>query len=190
MKNNAIYLVIAAAVLFWLGFFIGRRSIVFPEPIHTSDTVYVNVPVAVHDTIDRPVPVKEYIDKISYVPVPVSTDTTALFNTWKDYHLTRNYDLDFSNDTLGTFKVSATVNQNKLINSVSTIQPRVKVITNTDIIYKTQKIQPWIMATTSTDFKVQVFQGGIDLNQKYMISVGGIRIDDKWGATFGLGIKF
>ena len=122
--------------------------------------------------------------------MPSPSDTAALFAVWRDYYATRDYDLDFSNDTLGVFRVAAKVNQNKITQAVSTVQPNVKVVTNTETVYKTKFLQPWAMVGTSVDFNFQQIQVGVDINNKWMVGVGGIRYGDKGGFTVNAGVKF
>ena len=172
-------------------FFLGQSSVYVPEPGEVQhDTTYVPAPYAVHDTLKIPVPAKETPPDTVYVPVPEPTDTAALFAVWLDYYTTRDYNLDFSSDTLGVFKVAAKVNQNKLTEAVSTIQPMTKVITNTQTVYKTKFIRPWVMAGTSVDFNFQQIQAGVDINDRWMVGVGGIRYDKKGGFIINAGVKF
>lgn len=172
-------------------FFLGRSSVHIPEPAEVKrDTTYVPAPYPVHDTLKVPVPAKEVPPDTVYVPVPEPTDTAALFAVWLDYYTTRDYDLDFSSDSLGVFRVAAKVNQNKITEAVSTIQPITKVITNTETYYKERLIQPWVMVGTGVDFNFQQIQVGVDINNKWMVGVGGIRYGDKGGFTVNAGIKF
>lgn len=184
-------IVLIAAICLGM-FFLGRRSVHIPEPAEVKrDTAYVPAPYPVHDTLKVPVPAKEVLPDTVYVSVPEPTDTAALFAVWLDYYTTRDYDLDFSSDSLGVFKVAAKVNKNKITEAVSTIQPNVKVVTNTEIVYKTKFLQPWVMVGTSlTDFKFQQIQAGVDINSKWMISVGGMRYDKSGAVTVNIGYKF
>lgn len=172
-------------------FFLGRNSVRLPESGEVQhDTTYVPAPYAVHDTLKIPVLAKEVPPDTVYVPVPEPTDTAALFAVWLDYYTTREYDLDFSSDTLGVFRVAAKVNQNKITEAISTIQPITKVITNTQTVYKVKFLQPWVMAGTSVDFTFQQIQAGVDINNRWMVGVGGIRYGDKGGFTINVGAKF
>ena len=139
-------------------------------------------------TIPYPVPYK-VTDSVR-VPVPVATDTAALFAVWKDYYLKREYNLDFSNDTLGTFIVNAEVSENKLIYATSTVQPNIRTVTEREMIYKHRKWVPWAMIGTSADFGTNKVQVGLDINEKYTIGASGIRLDDKYVYTIDFGIKF
>ena len=173
-----------------IGFFLGKAE-VEPTPSKTQKIITwvkgketikevpVPEPYAVHDTT--------YIVK----EVPIPTDTAALFKVWRDYYFTRDYDLDFSDDSLGVFKVKFAIHQNKVASSpVATIQPNIKTVTEENTVYKVSFIQGYAMIGTSVDFSVNQIQLGIDLKQKFLISVSGIRIKDKYGYTINAGIKF
>lgn len=144
----------------------------------------------IRDTIECPVPVEVKTYDSMLVPTFISTDTAALFAIWQEYYLERQYNLDFSNDSVGTFKVDAVVNQNKLISATSFIQPKVRTIREREFIYKTKKVVPWVMVGTSVDLNVNKIQFGIDLGSKYAIGVSGIRTSSDWGYTLDFGIKF
>ena len=173
-----------------IGFFLGKAEVEFTpsktqkiitwaKGKETIKEVPVPEPYAVHDTT--------YIVK----EVPVPTDTAALFKVWRDYYLTRDYDLDFSDDSLGVFKVKVAVHQNKVASSpVATIQPNIKTVTEENTVYKVSFIQGYAMIGTSVDFSVNQIQLGIDLKQKFLIGVSGIRIKDRYGYTINAGIKF
>lgn len=172
-------------------FFLGRKSVHIPEPSEiTHDTAYVFSPYAVHDTIFKPLPSVVTPPDTVYYPVPEPVDTAALFAVWLDYYSTREYDLDFSSDTLGVFKVAATVNQNKITQAESTIQPITKVITTTQTFYKTKFIQPWVMVGTGVDFRFQEIQAGVDFKGHWVVGVGGIRYDNNFGFVVNAGYKF
>lgn len=183
-------LICALIIALCLGAFcLGRRSVNVPEPEFRTDTLWVDLP-PVHDTLRVPVPAEVVPPDTVYYPVPEPTDTAALFAVWLDYYSTREYELDFSSDSTGVFKVGAKVTQNKLQEATSTIQPRVKVVTNTETYYKIKPFQPWVMVSSSTDFKFQQLQVGVDLNGKWMLGVGGIRYDKSGAITISAGYKF
>lgn len=179
-----------------IGFFLGKaeveptpaktqRIITWAKGKETIKEVPIPEPYAVHDTA--------YIIKEVPIPteVPTSTDTAALFKVWRDYYLTRDYDLDFSDDSLGVFKVKFAVHQNKVASSpVATIQPNIRTVTEENTVYKVPFIQGYAMLGTSVDFSVNQIQLGIDLKQKFLIGVSGIRIKDNYGYTINAGIKF
>lgn len=174
------------AISVWIGYHWGKTNI--PEPEVKEEIRYVPELYAVHDTIYKPIPyaVHDTIDR----PIPVPTDTTALFAVWRDYYLRRDYELDFSNDSIGVFKVNACVQENKLLSATSVIQPNRKVITRTETVLKVPTIQPWIMIGTSPTFDSQKIQFGMDFKNRYILGLSGIRINDEFNYTLDFGIKF
>lgn len=184
-----IYVIIAVAVTcFLLGMCTGRKT-VKPLPAEKIVEIKWEKGDTIRDTIKVPVPyeVSVPVDR----PVFVATDTTRLFEIWSDYYLKRNYSLDFSNDTIGLFKVDASVSENKLLSATSTIVPNIKTVIQKEVVYKQPKlIAPWVMIGTSVDFKVNKLQTGIDIKDRFIVGVSGVRINDSYGYTIDLGYKF
>lgn len=188
-SKNILIAVLILSICLSVGFFIGYLVFGKTEPVvNRIVEIKWQKGETVRDTIDLPVPVETIIR--DSIPVPVTTDTAALFAVWKDYYLERKYALDFSNDSIGTFRVDAIVNQNKLISATSLIQPNIRTVYEKEVIYKKEKWVPWAMIGTSVDLKTNKVQFGVDLNQKYVIGVSGIRMDDRYGYTLDFGIKF
>ena len=178
---------IALAVSCVIGYFLGRSSVDVPEP---KKEIIINwVPgKTVTNTITKPEPYAVHDTTIKIVEAPI--DTAALYAVWRDYYLSRDYNLDFSDDSLGVFKVQASVQENKLISATSTIKPNIRTVTERETIYKVPIIQFYTLIGTSLDLSTNQIQAGIDLKQKYMIGASGIRMNDKWGYTINFGIKF
>lgn len=188
-SKNILIAVLILAICLSVGFFIGYLVFGKTEPVvNRIVEIKWQKGETVRDTVDCPVPVETIIR--DSIPVPVPTDTAALFAVWKDYYLERKYALDFSNDSIGTFRVDATVNQNKLISATCLIQPNIRTVYEKEVIYKKEKWVPWAMIGTSVDLRTNKVQFGVDLNQKYVIGVSGIRMDDRYGYTLDFGIKF
>lgn len=188
--KNFVTIGLSLLVALLIGFFWGKSSVKTPDPIKVVEVRYEKGDT-IHDTINQPIPyeVKIPVD----VPVFIPTDTAALFAVWQDYYLERKYDLDFSNDSLGTFKVDAVVNQNKIVNATSIIQPNIKIITEKEVVYQEPKVpllRPFILLGSSLDAKVIKVQGGMDIKNKYMLGVSGMKVDDSYNYTINLGIKF
>lgn len=187
------YVVLISLVSAVLGFVLGRITINDKKSVETKETVkYVPSTVIVTDTIFNPQPYNVFIpaDTVyKYLTKFEKVDTAEIL---KDYYLTRQYSLDFSNDTLGIFKVNAEVGQNKLLKANSFVNPIIKTVyrENTVTQYKTKLFQPFLLVGTSPKFDVQQATIGIDLRQKYLIGVSGIRWDNKYNYTINLGIKF
>jgi len=197
MKNSititlwkALLVVLIFSVVSYL---IGRAFVTLPEIKKVTKIEYKKVPYIVRDTLYYP---KPYAVEVPVVkegkpyPVYIPGDTVENKKVWDDYYLTRKYDLDFSNDTLGIFKVDAEVSENKLVRATSSIQPIVKTITHTETIYKVPAVQLWGMIGTSPDFNTNKIQVGIDLKQKIIIGASGIRMNNQKGFTIDLGLKF
>lgn len=178
---------IAVGIALFLGYLWGRSSVELPAPKRIVEVKWEKGEI-VRDTIDRPVPyeVEIPVDR----PVFIPTDTAALFAIWQDYYLERKYALDFSNDSLGVFKVDAKVSQNKLIAATSFIQPNIRTVYEREVIYKVPTLQPWALIGTSADFRTNKIQFGLDIKNKFIIGASGIRLDDKYGYTFDFGVKF
>ena len=193
MNNKVKEILIAVglvAIGFGVGFLIGWLLI---KPDAEPDVRrIVEIKYVKGDTITKtiPYPVPYIVTDSVRVPVPVATDTAALFAVWRDYYLKREYALDFSNDTVGVFKVNAAVSENKLIYATSIIQPNIRTVTEREVIYKHRKWVPWAMIGTSVDFRTNKVQLGLDINERYTIGASGIRLDDKYGYTIDFGIKF
>lgn len=179
--------IIAVAISLFLGYLWGRSSVELPAPKRIVEVKWEKGEV-VRDTFEKPVPYEVKVP--DSIPIFIPTDTAALFAIWQDYYLERKYALDFSNDSLGTFKVDAKVSQNKLISATSFIQPNIRTVYEKEVIYKVPTIQPWAMIGTSIDFRTNKLQFGLDLKNKYVIGVSGLRIEDKYGYTLDFGIKF
>ena len=173
-----------------IGFFLGKAEV---EPTPSKTQKIITWAKGKETIKEVPVPEPYVVHDTTYIvkEVPIPTDTATLFKVWRDYYLTRDYDLDFSDDSLGVFKVKVAVHQNKVAYSpVAIIQPNIKTVTEENTVYKVSFIQGYAMIGTSVDFSVNQIQLGIDLKQKFLISVSGIRIKDRYGYTINAGIKF
>lgn len=192
MKNKitiSIIEIVVVVIAIFIGYLLGKSSVEIPEPKIVVETKWEKGEI-VRDTIKVIEPYEVIVKIPDSIHVPVATDTAALFAVWQDYYLTRKYDLDFSNDTLGTFKVNASVSQNKLVTATSLIEPNVRTVYETKTIYKVPTIQFYSILGSSIDFRTNKIQLGIDLKQKYLIGASGIRIGNENGYTIDLGIKF
>lgn len=184
--------IITAILMFVLGFVVSRLTIKEGETKIRTVVKYKPAPYAVHDTIYEPKPYTEYRDtgRIQYVYLPgkpIEPDTAAIL---ADYIVRRKYNLDFSNDTLGVFKVDAEVTQNHLVSAVSTIQPIIRTELTEKTVYRSKQLQLWAMFGTSPKLDFNKVQIGLDLKEHYMIGVSGYRIDNKYDYTIDFGYKF
>lgn len=181
--------VIALAIAFIVGVLIGKGY---------ADTVEVEREVVkwkteklppIHDTIPMPVPhlVFDTDTVFKIIDHQAEVDTLKIL---ADYYRVRKYDLDFSNDSIGVFKVNIDVTKNMLANAISEIRPIRTTIERVKTINKVQTLQFYGMFGSSLDFKTNKIQVGLDFRQKYLCGVSGIRLDDKYGYTIDLGVKF
>lgn len=187
--KTSIILIIVAMIL---GFLLGRCSNVNEDIAKTKEIVkYVQSPYAVCDTIYKPTPYEvikyEYKCKYDTVYITEKIDTAKIL---EDYFLTKRYDLDFSNDTIGVFKVNAEVSRNELTSAKSFIQPKYKTIVQENTIYKVTPLQFYATLGSSLDFKTNRVSVGVDLKQKYLLGVSGVRFDKNFSYTIDVGIKW
>lgn len=186
------YFIAILGVTLLIGIVLGRLSVSEKKTIETKEVIkYKRSIASITDTIFKPKPYNVYIsDTIHHFLTQVEkVDTAAIL---RDYYLTRQYDLDFSNDTLGEFRVKAEVSQNRLFSANSYIKPIVKTIyRETSVIkYKTRGFQPFILVGTSPKLDLQKVTVGMDLSQRYILGVSGLRWDDKYNYAVEFGVKF
>lgn len=190
MKRGYFIAILGATLL--IGVVLGRLSVGEKKTVETKEVVkYKCSTVSITDTIFKPKPYNVYIsDTIHHYLTQVEkVDTAAIL---RDYYLTRQYDLDFSNDTLGEFRVKAEVNQNRLFSVNSYIKPIIKTICReTSVIkYETRGVQPFVLVGTSPKLDLQKITVGIDLSQRYIVGVSGLRWDSKYNYAVEFGVKF
>lgn len=186
MKTKTI--VILGIVMLFLAFMLGRCSNVNENIAKTEEVIkYVPSPYPVHDTIYQPKPYEVIKRERDTVYLTQEVDTSKIL---EDYFLTRRYELDFSSDSLGVFKVNTEVSENSIISATSYIQPKYKTIIQENTIYKITPIQFYAMIGSSMDFKTNKISLGVDLNQKYLLGVSGIRFGNNACYTIDFGIKW
>lgn len=196
MNNVKDILIVLLILLFVLalGTVIGvilDRNFLRPEQITTetvTDTILQKADT-VFLTVEVPKPYK-VIDSV-FIPLPI--DTTALYEAWQDYHRTKQYSLDFSNDTLGTFKVDATVHKNRISEVKSTIVPVIKIMetTKTEVIDRKKFAQGFVSIGTSIhNFNTQQVTAGVEFVERYDLSATAIRYNSDFTYTINFGIKF
>lgn len=185
MKTAASIIIVVAAIIF--AFFLGRSSYT-PEPPKVVEkwlTKYDTVEY--RDTVKIPVPQVIVRDTTIYLPGEI--DTAALL---ADYLARKEYPLDFSNDSIGEFRVDITVQRNTLTEAVSHVKPLIRVHEVERMIIDKQIpfIQGYAQIGTSVDFGTQKFSAGADFRQRFLVGASAIRVNDQWGYTLDFGIKF
>lgn len=181
--------IIALAAAFIIGVLIGKGY---------TDTVEVEKEVVkwkteqlppIHDTIRMPVPYLVFDTDTVFKLIEHQAEVDTL-KILADYYRVRKYNLDFSNDSVGVFKVNIEVTKNMLANASSEIRPIRTTIERVKTINNVRTLQFYGMFGSSLDFKTNKIQVGLDFRQKYLLGVSGIRWGDKYGYTIDLGVKF
>lgn len=169
---------IAAALLFGLGFYLGRKK--DPDVVIKTEVKYVELP-PIHDTIDKPVPYKvtEPVDTANVIMDAIRNGLlTELFPEKKDTVYITKEDTStvvrdwgterlyaetlFDSDTLGKFTLNAAVQYNRLLNLDYTFIPIQKQTETT--IRTTRKFLPYLGMGFDTG-KGLLGQGGIFIHQ-------------------------
>lgn len=124
----------------------------------------------------------QYTDTIRE-EVRIPADTAGII---ADYFKRRIYDLDFSTDTTGVYKVQAVICCNRLERASATIQPLQREVENT--VVKVRKFRPFVSGGVAIGDKVgaSLGLGGI-IKEKHIVSVKAMRIDNSnyYGGEYG-----
>ena len=179
MAKNCAYILSALVVGIFCGWLIGGR-----QEVQIKESIkYVYRSATKIDTDLFPEPIKvERIDlpKLQYhdtVFVQVPADTTAIIN---DYFKRRIYDLDFSTDTTGIYKLQAVICCNRLESASATIVPLTVV--------KVRKFRPFVSGGVAIGDKVGASLGlGAIIKDKHIVSIKAMRIGNNnyYGGEYG-----
>lgn len=188
--RNIILLLATLLLCFSLGWWLGSRQV---EEIVREEVRYVERPAT---TIEykMPEPIKvgsidlprlQYIDTIRLVE-HIPADTACIV---ADYLKRREYALDFSNDTLGVFKVDAVVEANRLTSAIATIQPlQREVLTE---MRDVRKFRPYIGGGVGIGSRMSAsVEVGALLKERHLVRVGYQRVGNDNYLTLGYGIAF
>lgn len=183
------FLLIFAIVLLTIGGLVGRGytdTKVVEKEVVKYETIQLP---PIHDTIPQPVPtyIHETDTFTMIVEHVVEVDTMAIL---ADYFRNRHYDLDFSHDTIGEFRVGLDITRNMLANATSEIRPIKTIVTHEITISKVETLRFYGLVGTSLDFKTNKVQFGAQIREKYLIGVSGLRYKNDVGYTIDLGIIF
>jgi hypothetical protein len=180
------YSIFLAIIALFLGFFVGLHVGGKKSSVETKETIkYIRSGYIIHDTIYEPQPYEIIKNDTLYVSSDVVVDTLKIL---EDYFLRRKYDLDFSNDSTGTFKVDAEVYMNRIVQASSTIQPIVKtVVVEKEVKSDDKKLHWYSTIGTSVDMNTNIIGIGISVKQKYLLGVSGIRADNKYNFMINMG---
>lgn len=172
MGKTFTYILSALVVGIFCGWLIGGR-----QEVQIKENVrYIMQPTTKID-FGNPTPSKVELPKLQYhdttfVQVPV--DTTSILN---DYFKRRIYDLDFSTDTTGVYKVQAVICCNRLESASATIQPLQREVENT--VVKVRKFRPYLGGGLAIGQKFgATLEVGALLKDKHLPSVGYMRMGE------------
>lgn len=187
MCRTFIYIAISFALGIAFGWWLGTRK----EPIEVvreevrfikgdTTTVYVDRPIAKYIYVRDTIIVRE--EK----RIPIPADTAAII---ADYQKQREYDLDFSTDTTGTFKVRAFVSHNRLASASATIAPlQREVLTTTREV---RAFRPYLGGGIALGAKAGAsLEVGALLKDHHMPRVGYQRLGKDNYLTIGYGYTF
>ena len=185
MKFDKLWAIICLFIVYITGMVVGcKYSQKKPEEEVISENVKVDTLPPIHDTIPHPIPYKVvYITDTVYKDV----DTAQIL---ADYFAKKKYRLDFSNDSVGVYKVNLDVSENRVINATSEIRPIRTTIETVKYIREPSKRQIYAIIGSSLDLGVNKIQIGTDLGGKYYAGASAIRVRDNVGYTVDVGIKF
>lgn len=188
-KPNKTALSCLLLVLSFIGGLVIGGKITHPAPmVKTTDTVWSKSSDTVFQEITKPIPYYIHdtvIQKINY------SDTVVINEVFNDYYSTRKYNLDFSNDTIGVFKVDATVSKNSLINTTSTVIPIIKTVTVTKCVESKPKgVQGYVILGTDLKLGCNTVQVGKIVKNKVLIGVSGVRMGNDMNYNLNIGLTF
>lgn len=115
--------------------------------------------------------------------VRIPADTAGIV---ADYFKRRRYDLDFSTDTTGVFKVQLVTVCNRLESASATIVPLQREVENT--VVKVRKFCPFVSGGVAIGNKVGATLGlGGIIKEKHIVSVKAMRIGNNnyYGGEYG-----
>lgn len=186
--RNILPLLATLLLGFGVGWWLGSRNA--PTEVIREEVRYVTrEPVRIN--FDFPTPQKvgkielprlQYTDTIRE-EVRIPADTAGIV---ADYFKRRQYDLDFSTDSTGVYKVQVVTTCNRLESASATIIPLQREVENT--VVKVHKFRPFVSGGVAIGDKVGVSLGlGGIIKEKHIVSVKAMRIDNNnyYGGEYG-----
>ena len=188
MGKTFTYILSALVVGIFCGWLIGSR-----QEVQIVESVrYVERPATKIDTelfpkwqdvgITDKLPRLQYTDTVRE-EVRIPADTAGIV---ADYFKRRQYDLDFSTDTTGVYKVQAIICCNRLESARATIVPLQREVENT--VVKLRKFRPFAEVGVAIGDKVGASLGlGSIIKEKHIISIKAMRIGNNnyYGGEYG-----
>ncbi|MBR2026768.1 MAG: hypothetical protein IKA07_06530 [Alistipes sp.] len=195
MKEKLTYIIVSLVVGVICGWLIGSQQ----EVQIIENVRYVERP-ATNIQIDSPrlyrskpidwpklqsLPRLQLCDTIRETVV-VPADTAAIIS---DYLQCREYDLDFSTDTTGVYKVNAIVEANRLTSASATIIPLQREVEQT--VVKVRQFRPYVGGSLSIGVKPGAsLEVGVLLKDHHFPKVGYQRLGNENYITAGYGYLF
>ena len=188
MEHRKILICLIALLLcFGAGWWLGSRQ----KVVEIKEEVrYVELP-PITKVIEKPVPIKtepvtikEVVEVVKEEAMP--TDTTANI---ADFLKRREYNLDFSSDSTGVYKVNAIVEANRLTRASATIIPLQREVEQT--VVKVRQFRPYVGGSLSIGVKPGAsLEVGILLKDHHFPKVGYQRLGNENYITAGYGYLF
>lgn len=189
--RNTILLLATLLLGFGVGWWLGSRK--GTTEIVREEVRYVERPATRVDTELFPAWVAERIElpRLQYTDtireeVCIPADTAGIIN---DYFKRREYELDFSTDSTGIYKVQAVVYCNRLESASATITPLQREIVTT--IKEVRKFRPYIGGSVALGAKAGAsLEVGALLKDHHLPRVGFQRLGKDNYLTIGYGYTF
>lgn len=175
---------------FGVGWWLGSRK--EPTEVVREKVRYVERPATKIDTELFPkwqsVGIADKLPRLQYTDtvreeVRIPADTAGIV---ADYFKRRQYDLDFSTDTTGVYKVQAVIVCNRLESASATIAPLQREVEST--VVKVRKFRPFAEVGVAIGDKVgaSLGLGGI-IKEKHIVSAKYMRLGNGnyYGAEYG-----
>lgn len=188
--RNILPLLAVLLLGFGAGWWLGSRK--EPTEVVREKVRYVERPATKIDTELFPkwqdVGIADKLPRLQYTDtvreeVRIPADTAGIV---ADYFKRRQYDLDFSTDTTGVYKVQAVIVCNRLESASATIVPLQREVENT--VVKVRKFRPFAEVGVAIGDKVgaSLGLGGI-IKEKHIVSAKYMRIGNGnyYGAEYG-----
>lgn len=194
MIKNLFIFGLAVMAVFIAGIFAGRLW--FPSETVKTETVYRYRPakliseVLPQPVFEKPITLNTQLRLTDTVIIeqPPLVDTSTII---KDYYTARGYELDFSSDSIGIYKVSLTIARNALVKYDSTIQPIERLTTSTvERLRPVPLISPFVSVGSSINFTAQNAMAGIFIKDRVFLGASYLRINNNNGYTLNIGYKF
>ena len=187
--RNIIIILSALIVGIFCGWLIGARqekqiveSIRYVQRPATNINFKLPAPSRV-DSFDLP---KLQYHDTTYIKERIPADTAGIIN---DYFKRRIYDLDFSTDTTGVYKLQLVTFCNRLESASATIIPLQREVEQT--VVTVRKFRPFVSGGVAIGEKVAASLGaGAIVKEKHIVRLEYMRIGDKNYVQAGYGFVF